>query len=94
MEFGAGCQDREVVQSIECQRAREATGNHGAQKRSRRLMPMITRRSDDPRTHLWRPDFPDAREPGGPVDTVWAEIDDKKLIMIAMQDFLGGGVVG
>jgi hypothetical protein len=52
----------------------------------------ISRHSDDPRSHLRRPDFPDASETGGPVDAVGAEVDNEELIVIAVQDVPGGGV--
>ena len=52
----------------------------------------ISQHSDDPRSHLRRPEFPDANESGGPVDAVGAEVDDEELIVIAVEDVHGDGV--
>lgn len=44
--------------------------------------------SDNPRTNLRRPDFPDAGKSLGPIDPIRAEVDDEKLVLIAVEDIL------
>jgi len=48
--------------------------------------------SDDPGSDLGSPDFPDADETGCPVDAVRAEVHDEELVLVSVEDFLGGGV--
>lgn len=50
------------------------------------------RLSNDARANLRRPEFPDAGKAAGPIDAIRPEVDDQELVLIAMEDFGGGGL--